>query len=176
MSRDKALDAVKFRLSGALSACVCVLLVSTSCATGPGSGDPDPGGAILHSLHAVLGVVPAGSDVLVRDAGSEPRWDSCDGRPGTFGWDDITVTAKFRSDEPPVRLLSDAARHLADDGWSGPASVPSPLGAGARWTRKLPGGGIASASLTPGTYGDRSAPYWDLIAAAPPHGQRVRGC
>jgi hypothetical protein len=60
-------------------------------------GDPDPGGRILAGLKTIESVVPADAEVMLRRA-SEPNWDSCDGREGTFGWNRVTASSQCRGE------------------------------------------------------------------------------
>ncbi len=148
-------------------------------ATRSDHGNPDPGGHILASLKTVERVVPANAHVMLRQA-NEPRWDSCDGRAGTFGWDDVTVAVQFRTIRAPRALVSEADTALRAAGWQRTSTLNTPLGPGARWSRTVAGATVATVTLAPGTRGDRTGDgtgtYWDLGAVAPPQGQRVSGC
>jgi hypothetical protein len=145
----------------------------TWAATRSDHGDPDPDGRILTALTTVERALPADAQVMLRQA-NEPRWDSCDGRSGTFGWDNIAVDMQFRTREQPRALVADADNLLRAVGWRRTGTVHSPLGPGARWSRTVAGSTVASAMLAPGTSGD--GVYWDLDALAPPQGQQVSGC
>ena len=136
-------------------------------------GDPDPGGRILAALRTVEPAVPPDAEVMLRQA-VEPRWDSCDARVGTVGWDDVTVAVQFRTGGPPEAVIARADAVLAAAGWHRTQAFGSPLGPGMRWARTVAGSTSATATLAPGTNG--ALTYWDLDAVAPPHGPRVSGC
>jgi hypothetical protein len=161
------------RLCGASLAAACLLMGSTGAACSTSHGNPDPGGGILQSLRPALAVIPKQAHVFIQQA-AEPRWDSCDGRSGTFGWGDIVVAAQFRVTDPAEQVLADADRIMVANGWTRTRRLETPLGPGSEWSRALPGGEVAIARLSPaiGAFG----PEWDLNAWAPPHGQRASGC
>jgi hypothetical protein len=138
-------------------------------------GNPDPGGRILAGLQTVESAIPADAEVMLRQA-SEPRWDSCDGRAGTFGWDNVTVNVQFRETEKPDALVAHIDEVLTGAGWRRVEASGTPLGPTARWSRSLSGPTVATAALGPGTRGDGSGIYWELGATAPPQGQHVSGC
>ena len=50
----------------------------------------DPGGRILGELKPAALAVPDDAKIRYRHD-VEPKWDSCDGRQGTFGWDDVVL-------------------------------------------------------------------------------------
>lgn len=136
-------------------------------------GDPDRGGRILAALTTVERALPADAEVTLRQE-VEPRWDSCDARAGTFGWDDVTVAVQFRSRTAARTLISDADTALRAAGWQLAGTLSSRLGLGARWTRTVSGTTVANATLAPGSRGEGT--YWELDAVAPPQGHRVSGC
>jgi hypothetical protein len=138
-------------------------------------GDPDPGGRLLSGLQTVERAVPADAEVTLQQA-NEPSWDSCDGRPGTFGWNDATVYVQFLASEEPEALIAQADRALTAAGWDRADSSGTPLGPGARWTRVLSGPRVATAALSKGTRGGGTTSYWELSAVTPPQGQRASGC
>ena len=77
-----------------------------------GGPEADPGGRILRTLRDTGQALPSDAHVLYR-YDLEPKWDSCDGRPGTFGWDNVVVQIHFESrgsTEPlsngPIRLFA----------------------------------------------------------------------
>jgi hypothetical protein len=47
----------------------------------------------------------------------EPRWDSCDGLAGTFGWDPAIVQMGFRWDKTAQELLAALNARLRAKGW-----------------------------------------------------------
>lgn len=130
----------------------------------------DPGGRILSQLKSVSAAVPANSFVQYAHY-DEPRWDSCDGMTGTFGWDDPSVQINFTWSGSPTALISGVKRVLAESGWG--AFMPQVNNGvpGAAWKKTLDNGTIAQAQLAAESYGG-----WSLFAQAPPVGQRVSGC
>jgi hypothetical protein len=163
-------------MSCAAAATVALAVVMAGCAaSSTNHGDPDPGRRVLTTLESVERAVPAHAQVIGRQGG-EPIWDSCDGRPGTFGWDDIVVDVEFTTGEEPRRLLAQADTVLTHEGWKLANASTSPLGPGARWTRPITGSTVATVSLNPGTAGAGAEASWDLHAFAPPKGQRSSGC
>jgi hypothetical protein len=158
-------------------ACCCLALSVGACAArGPGGhGDPDPGRAILAVLQPIGGALPDDA-TGVRRQDSEPQWSSCDGRPGTYGWTDVSVLIDFTTATPPDALISRADNRMVALGWTSGAAGSSVLGPSREWTRRLPDGTPVHALLTPWTrdYGD--AVSWELTATAPPRGSRASGC
>lgn len=138
-------------------------------------GNPDPGGRILAGLQTVESAIPADAEVMLRQA-NEPRWDSCDGRAGTFGWDNVTVSVQFRASEQPDTLVAQVDKVLTGAGWHRVEASGTPLGPAARWSRTLSGPTVATALLSVGTGGPGTRSYWELDAVAPPRGQQVSGC
>jgi hypothetical protein len=128
-----------------------------------GQGAPhaggDPGGRILAALASAAAAVPAGAPVLSRQD-SEPSWVTCGA--GRSGWTDAGVSVQFAVQLPAAELDDRVGARLAASGWQ-------PAG-GAAWTRALPGGAVARASVDPA---DRSGVWW-LRAAAPAEGARCR--
>lgn len=104
----------------------------------------DPGGRLMARLAPLVKVVPGFEDGRVRWISPpcdscrfpamyamkvEPRWDSCDGRPGTFGWDPVVIQVGFRwagTTRALVRLLGG---RLAARGWAAGAPRPGVTGA-----------------------------------------------
>jgi hypothetical protein len=138
-------------------------------------GNPDPGGRILAGLQTVASAIPADAEVMLRQA-NEPRWDSCDGRAGTFGWNNVTVNVQFRASEQPDALVAQIDKVLTEAGWHRTNAWETPLGPNARWSRTLSGPTVATALLSPGTRGGGNGSYWDLDAVAPPQGHQASGC
>ncbi|HMD45841.1 MAG TPA: hypothetical protein VKG43_06765 [Acidimicrobiales bacterium] len=153
----------------ALAIIVIVVALVAWWLTRPGIGPADPGGRILRQLETVRVAVPAGAHV--DDAQfDEPHTDSCDGRPGTFGWDDAVVQIVFGWSGPGPDLLAGANERLAVEGWATTRPAET-TGTAERWTRRLHGGAVAQAILeTEGGGG------WILVAMAPPYGRPVSGC
>jgi hypothetical protein len=138
-------------------------------------GDPDPGGRVLTGLQTVESAVPADAEVMLRQA-HEPSWDSCDGRVGTFGWNNVMVNVQFRVSEQPDALVAQIDKVLTGAGWHRADGSGTPLGPVARWSRALSGPTMATALLSKGTRGDGNGSYWALDAVAPPQGQQASGC
>ena len=136
-------------------------------------GNPDPGGRIMKALSTVQVAVPAHAHA-VQTQHVKPRWDSCDARPGTFGWDDVIVLVTFTTSEPPRSLMATANARLRTAGWSryrdfasGPRAV--------WWSRPVPGGTALALLDRDGTRA--GGPQWELYAHAPPFtGPRSSGC
>jgi hypothetical protein len=146
-----------------------VAVLSLSILLGP-SGDP--GGRILHQLQPAAQAVPAGSQVLYR-YDYEPRLDSCDGRHGTFGWNDVVLQIHFESATPTAELVEHSDRTLRRLGWD--LAYNSGMQTG--WTKHLENGSVANAQLSnavPDQGG--AAQRWDLVVSAPPVGRRASGC
>jgi len=164
------------RIGPALAVAAAVL---GGCARAPAApaptGDPDPGGRVLTVLRSVERAVPAHAQILGQHE-HEPTWDSCDARPGTFGWNDVSVSTDFRAGGAPLAVVMAADRVLSTAGWRRVAVSRDPLGPVGRWSRPVPGGAEAAATLAVATRGDSEAPYWELSALAPPQGRRAGGC
>jgi hypothetical protein len=148
---------------------VAVAVVTTVALSGCGDrnaahGDPDPGGRRLHALESVRAAIPADAKVAF-DHAVEPRWDSCDGRAGTFGWDDVVVDAEFSSRQSVRALSAHVAGVLRRAGWA-VTNASGTVGA----TMQLPSGVTAQAMLT------KDGSLFDLYAHLVPIGQRASGC
>ena len=95
-------------LGAALVAVICVSALTVWFVRGAINGpDADPGGRILHTLRASAHALPSDAHVLYRHD-LEPKWDSCDGRPGTFGWDNVVVQIHFESRSPTHAVVQAA--------------------------------------------------------------------
>ncbi len=131
----------------------------------------DPGGRIIAQLQPTVAAVPAGAKILYRHD-VEPLWDSCDGRAGTFGWDDVVVQVHFSTTASPDDILAHAQSVLAPEGWR---TVPAPVAGAVTqhiW-RKALDTGDGTVDIEKDSYGTSE---WTLIAMAPPRGPRVSGC
>jgi hypothetical protein len=136
---------------------------------GPGG---DPGGRVLHQLQPAAQAIPSDAHVIYR-YDLEPKWDSCDGRQGTFGWDNVIVQIHFESRTPTIALVGNADKTLRRLGWSQQYYTNGQAG----WRKQLANGSVANAQLSnvvPGQGG--LAQTWDLFVGAPPIGTRVSGC
>jgi len=136
----------------------------------------DPGGRILNTLEATEAALPQDSRVLYRHE-LEPNWDSCDGRPGTFGWDNIVVQIHFESQSSSDAVVQGVDRAFRRLGWNPDYVNNQPTFIQVGWTRRLDNGSVAKAQLSDGVPDQSAAtPRWDLFVAAPPVGPQVSGC
>jgi hypothetical protein len=132
----------------------------------------DPGGRVLRQLQPAAQALPSDAHVIYR-YDLEPKWDSCDGRQGTFGWDDVIVQIHFDSRTPTTALFEHADETLHRLGWSQKYDNGSQVG----WTKQLINGSVANAQLSnavPDQGG--TTQKWDLYVGAPPIGTRASGC
>lgn len=134
--------------------------------TPPSSGDP--GGKILSELRPVGYALPRNADIVYRHD-TEPMWDSCDARPGTFGWDQVVVQIHFRSRSSAADVESNADSQLRRLGWKPAYQHSDPITW--VWTKVLRNVTEAKAVLE--VEGDGA---WTLIALAPPVGPQAHGC
>ena len=102
----------------------------------------DPGGRVLDQLRPATAALPSDARIAYRND-VEPRWDSCDGRPGTEGWNDVVLQVHFTTATPDIDVLAHAEAALSRLGWLPDASQP----AGYSWTKALANGTTAKASL-----------------------------
>jgi hypothetical protein len=137
----------------------------------------DPGGVILAELHAVESAVPAGAQVK-RSIVDEPKFDSCDGKAGSFGYDPVAVQVDFSWDKAQSVVLASVRGALEAAGWSWTGPTPTTFrgqnyGTGdaiGTWSSMLQGGRPATAALVPASTG------WSLIAEAPATLPPPSGC
>jgi hypothetical protein len=138
----------------------------------PIRGNPDPRGRILAQLAAVARSLPNDAVIAYR-TDQEPKWDSCDGRRGTEGWDNASVSIGFTSGQAADDVLAhveDAVGHL---GWESFSQAAVPQGVTASWSKAIQGApGPGMLQLSAGN-GDG---VWLLLAQAPPVGRRASGC
>ncbi len=127
----------------------------------------DPGGKIMAALSTADAAVPPDAVVAYRNDDG-PRWDSCDGRDGTFGWNDVVYQVGFTSDRADADLVARADAALVKRGWTA-HGIPTPVNGRLvdHWTRSVPGGSATATARLDRT-GDGS---WILLAIAP---QKVR--
>jgi hypothetical protein len=144
---------------------------------GPINGpDADPGGRILHTLRATAQAMPSDAHVLYR-YDLEPKWDSCDGRPGTFGWDNVVVQIHFESSRPTDAMVQGADQTFRGLGWNPDYVNNQSTFIQVGWTRRLDNGSMAKAQLSNGVPDQSAAtPRWDLFVTAPPVGPQASGC
>lgn len=160
------------RLAGTGCAIVSVLALACACSSTPSpAGDPDPGHRSLSALEPVLSLIPAGAHVIYENR-VEPRWDSCDGRQSTYGWDPAVVNAGFStgatSRQQVVAHVRAAMGRLA---WAYDAKES---GGDQWWWSRQVSGRTATATLQSDMYGDPR--MWSLDAEAPPATDPVTGC
>jgi len=127
----------------------------------------DPGGRVLDQLRPATAALPSDARIVYRNE-VEPRWDSCDGRPGTEGWNDVVMQVHFTTATADINVLSNADAALRRLGWLPDTSRP----AGSSWRKALANGTTARASLEH----DVGQDAWTLFVLAPPVGRRVSGC
>jgi hypothetical protein len=143
----------------------------------PIRGNPDPRGRILAQLAAVASSLPNDAVIAYR-TDQEPKSDSCDGRRGTEGWDNASVSIGFTSGQAADDVLAhveDAVGHLwvCHLGWESFSQAVVPQGVTASWSKAIQGApGPGMLQLSAGN-GDG---VWLLLAQAPPVGRRASGC
>ena len=136
----------------------------------------DPGARILSTLRAAEQALPQDARVLYRYE-LEPKWDSCDGRPGTFGWDNIVVQIHFESRSSSDAVVQRADRAFRQLGWNPDYLNNQPTFIQVGWTRRLDNGSVAKAQMSDGVPDQNAAtPRWDLFVTAPPVGPQASGC
>jgi hypothetical protein len=124
----------------------------------------------------VLQALPSDAHVLYR-YDLEPKWDSCDGRPGTFGWDNVVVQIHFESSRPTDAVVQGADQTFRELGWNPGYVNKQSTFTQVGWTRRLDNGSMASAELSSGVPDQSAAtPRWDLFVTAPPVGPQASGC
>lgn len=134
----------------------------------------DPGGVRRAALQQISVAVPDGVAAAQYSDGT-PRWDACDGRAGTWGWDDIAVGYHFTTGLPSQAVIDHATAKMTALHWTAQPLMKTPQGPVMHWTKTIAGNASANAQLsldqnTPGAH------TWDLYVGAPPEGQRVSGC
>jgi hypothetical protein len=149
-----------------------VIAVATS---GGGHGNPDPGGIRLKALTAATAAALPSDAQVTLHGGGEPRWDSCDGRAGTFGWDDIMVDYQFTTEQPPGAMVAAAARAWQRLGWA-VSERTSPLGPIVSGSRSVGPGDAMRVVLGAQQRAVGDAITWGVDGDAPPTGQRSSGC
>jgi len=70
----------------------------------------------------------------------EPKWDSCDGRQATFGWDNVILQIHFESRTPTIALVEHADGTLHRLGWSHEYDRSGQVG----WTKQLANGSVCA--------------------------------
>jgi hypothetical protein len=158
------------RLAGTGCAIVGVLGLACACSGTPSPvGDPDPGHRSLSALEPVLSVIPAGARVIHEDR-VEPRWDSCDGKQSTYGWDPAVVDADFSTGAAPQQqVVAHVRAAMGRLGWAYDAKESG--GGQWMWLRQVSGRTATTTLFMPG-----NAPTWSVDAEAPPATRPVTGC
>ena len=158
-----------------LSATGCVtgtilMLVAACFGTPWPSGDPDPGHRFMSALEPVLSAIPAGVHVMTEHR-VDSRWDSCDGRPSTFGWDPVSVDAEFTTDAASRQVAGHFRAAMRQLGWAYDAK--NSTDAAWMWSRQVSG-----QTATTVLQIDKSwdPPLWSLDAHTPPAAPPVTGC
>lgn len=164
-------------------------LIALAVLTWPSSGarvGGDPGGRLMAKIARVVRVVPGFERGRIPwiafpcDACHfpatyaikvKPRWDSCDGMAGTFGWDPPVVQAGFRWTRGRQALVGLLDKRLGARGWVR-AAEPSWASAGgnAIWV-SAHGHAKEFAIASPIT-----GKQWTAYVEAKPQGQLVKGC
>ncbi len=119
-----------------------------------------------------MAALPDGAKIAYRQD-IEPRWDSCDGQSGTFGWDDVVVLVHFTTTLSPEAMKAHADAALHPLGWIADHSQRQENVFGYSWTKTLSNGTRARAQISNEV---QNPDTWDLYAGAPPAGPHVSGC
>lgn len=151
---------------GLLIAATCVVWLLSS---HPRSGG-DPGGRILRELRTISNAVPPDATAAFSNY-DEPMWDSCDGRVGTGGWDNVVAQINFTWSGSPARLIGEVRTVLERSGWGSYRPLVNNGIPGGEWSRNLRTGTGASVQLNAEPDGS-----WTLIGQALPVGARQKGC
>jgi hypothetical protein len=175
--RWRAFTHSRRQLGAAFVAVICVSALTVWFVRDAISGpDADPGRRILHTLGASAQALPRDAHVLYR-YDLEPKWDSCDGRPGTFGWDNVVVQIHFESSSPTDAVVQGADQTFRELGWNPDYVNNQRTFIQVGWTRRLDNGSMAKAQLSNGGPNQSAgSPRWDLFVTAPPVGPQASGC
>jgi len=165
-----------------LTGCGASPSTSTTTAPAPTAAGAvgDPGGRILAALRTAASAVPARAHLNWAHF-DEPKLDSCDGQPGTWGYDPVTVQVDFSWQQSQSTVLASVRHALELIGWRWteptPATFPGQnygtADAIGTWVRTLRGGRSATAALFSDTYAHAE---WSLIAEAPATLPPPKGC
>jgi len=149
----------------------------------------DPGGRLMAKIAPVVRVVPGFEHghipwiafpcdscqfPVTYAIKVEPRWDSCDGMAGTFGWDPVVIQVGFRWTGSSHALVDLLDERLGAQGW---AKGPAPSwgdDADAVWTGPHGDGPAEEFALDSPTPGQNH--HWMAFVEAKPQGQLVKGC
>ena len=159
-------------LAAGMLVCIPWILAVTGWVAGGHPGG-DPGAVRQQELRKISSALPVGA-IVDRNTDAGPQWTSCDGRPGTEGWSDLTVDYQFTSALSSKEVLAHAATQMAARHWTLLPHRPPMPGEYMEWAKTI-AGKPAHAQL--GTFhATPSVSSWDLVATAPPDGQRSSGC
>jgi hypothetical protein len=160
------------RLAGVCCAIVSVLALVCACSGTPSPvGDPDPGHRSLAAVVSVLSIIPPGANVTQEDQ-VEPRWDSCDGRQSTYGWDPVYADAEFSIGALSAQqVVAHVRAGMARLGWA--YSATDSRDGQWLWLRQV-GGQTATMTLQSDMYAGQR--MWSLRAQMPPATHPVTGC
>ncbi|MGH3851694.1 MAG: hypothetical protein ACRDRT_18710, partial [Pseudonocardiaceae bacterium] len=106
---------------------------------------------------------------VISEKGVPPRWDSCDGRADSFGWDPVRVLEVIELGDPG----SSAGRveqKLTATGWTYERTTNPPFLS--RWRQVLRTGEMSQLDLMNGA----NASSFVLVLSAQSPGPVVRGC
>jgi hypothetical protein len=160
------------RLAGFCCTIVSVLALVCACSGTPSPvGDPDPGHRSLAALVSVLSVIPLGAHVTQEDK-VEPRWDSCDGRQSTYGWDPVYADAEFGTGALSAQqVVAHVHARMTRLGWA--YSATDSRDGQWLWLRQVGG---QTATMTLQSEMDADPRIWSLRAQVPPATHPVTGC
>jgi len=143
----------------------------------------DPGGQVMNQLTPVVTALPGYGTAALPWVGEppsslnapyivkmEPHQDSCDGRPGTQGWSQVVVQARFGWSHGQPALIAYMKPRLAKLGWSANLPPPGSSSSGFGATKTLKNGTNAELSVTP------EGGIWQLDAMGQPAGTAASGC
>lgn len=151
---------------------VVTLASAVGCASDPSAPTPggDPNGQIMQVLRQATTAMPSDATTLFFHA-DEPRWESCGGRAGTYGWTDVVVDVGFTSSASDRSIAEHAAHTLDAQHWSIAYQRFGSPGDSFGWDKRLSSGSTATIQFSSP---DRVS--WTLLGDAPPSGRRISGC
>jgi hypothetical protein len=183
VSRPKIVVPIALALAAALIALAVAAWASTRAHAGG-----DPGGRLMAKIAPVVRVVPGLEHGRIPwiafpcDACQfpatyaikiEPRWDSCDGMAGTFGWDPVVVQVGFQWAGSSQALMDLLDERLTARGWVRGAEPSWADDGDAIWIsphRHAPTKEFAIESPIP------PGKQWMALVEAKPQGPLVKGC
>jgi len=147
----------------------------------------DPGGTVMAQLTPTLAAVPGYGTPAVPvvqeipqslDASyvilTEPHQDSCDGRPGTEGWSQVVVQARFRWSQGVAPLVAYMGPRRARSGWTVFPQPPTATPPTATWKKVLSDGGRGFLGVS--QEGGAGSTLWQFDATGDPVGTAASGC